>query len=92
MSNKQQSSIKWLIEKFSSVLGKTYFTDEQNFLLIKYSEQAKAMEVAGKEMSYSDGYKEGYKRALEYMIDSIKNKISTKENEYIGDTNKMVDE
>ena len=43
MSNKQQSSIKWLIEKFSSVLGKTYFTDEQNFLLIKYSEQAKAM-------------------------------------------------
>ena len=92
MSNKQQSSIKWLIEKFSSVLGKTYFTDEQNFLLIKYSEQAKAMEVAGKEMSYSDGYKEGYKRALEYMIDSIKNKISTKENEHIGDTNKMVDE
>ena len=43
MSNKQQNSIKWLIEKFSSVLGKTYFTDEQNFLLIKYSEQAKAM-------------------------------------------------
>ena len=92
MSNNKQSSIKWLIEKFSSVLGKTYFTDEQNFLLIKYSEQAKAMEVAGKEMSYSDGYKEGYKRALEYMIDSIKNKISTKENEHIGDTNKMVDE
>jgi hypothetical protein len=29
--------------------------------------------------SYSDGYSEGYKRALEYMIDSIKNKISTKE-------------
>jgi hypothetical protein len=31
--------------------------------------------------SYADGYSEGYKRALEYMIDSIKNKISTKENE-----------
>jgi hypothetical protein len=29
--------------------------------------------------SYADGYSEGYKRALEYMIDSIKNKISTKE-------------
>lgn len=42
--------------------------------------------------SYADGYSEGYKRALEYMIDSIKNKISTKENEHIGDTNKMVDE
>lgn len=31
--------------------------------------------------SYANGYSEGYKRALEYMIDSIKNKISTKQNE-----------
>jgi hypothetical protein len=75
MSNKQQSSIKWLIEKFSSVLGKTYFTDEQNFLLIKYSEQAKEMEIMGREMSYSDGYAEGYKRALELVEWKIKNEL-----------------
>ena len=30
-------------------------------------EQAKEMEVAGKEMSYNEGYKEGYKRALELI-------------------------
>jgi hypothetical protein len=31
------------------------------------------MEVAGKEMSYSDGYREGYKRALELIEWYIKN-------------------
>jgi hypothetical protein len=41
-------------------------------------EQAKEMEVMGKEMSYSDGYAEGYKRALDYMTMSIKNAIETK--------------
>jgi hypothetical protein len=29
--------------------------------------------------TYADGYSEGYKRALEYMINTIQNKISTKE-------------
>jgi hypothetical protein len=31
------------------------------------------MEIAGKEMSYSDGYAEGYKRALDYISMSIEN-------------------
>ena len=43
MTNKR-SSVNWLIEKFSSVLRDTNFSDEQNFDLIKYIEQAKAME------------------------------------------------
>jgi hypothetical protein len=43
-------------------------------------EQAKEMEIMGREMSYSDGYAEGYKRALDYMADTIKNKIEIKEN------------
>ena len=30
-------------------------------------EQAKEIEVAGREMSYDEGYKEGYKRALELI-------------------------
>jgi chloramphenicol O-acetyltransferase len=36
-------------------------------------EQAKEMEVMGREMSYSDGYAEGYKRALELIEWYIKN-------------------
>jgi hypothetical protein len=52
--------------------------------------QAKEMEVMGKEMSYSDGYAEGYKRALELMEWYIKNHISGMPQDHIGDTNKMV--
>ncbi len=36
-------------------------------------QQAKEMEIAGKEMSYADGYAEGYKRALELVEWYIKN-------------------
>lgn len=42
--------------------------------------KAKEMEVAGREMSYSDGYREGYKRALELTQWTISNLIP-KENE-----------
>jgi hypothetical protein len=44
---------------------------------LKLHRQAKEMEVMGKEMSYSDGYAEGYKRALElveFAIEQIKTK------------------
>jgi hypothetical protein len=39
------------------------------------------MEIAGNEMSYADGYREGYKRAYEMMEWCIKNYIKTRENE-----------
>jgi len=55
-------------------------------------QQAKEMEVMGKEMSYDDGYAEGYKRALEVMEWYIKNHISGMVQEHIGDINKKVDE
>jgi hypothetical protein len=32
------------------------------------------------EMSYAEGYKEGYQRALDYMSNAIKEKIEIKEN------------
>jgi len=41
-------------------------------------EQAKEMEIAGKEISYADGYAQGYQRALDYISMSIKNAIETK--------------
>lgn len=40
-----------------------------------FFEQAKEMEVAGKESSYADGYSEGYKRALELIEWMIKTEI-----------------
>jgi hypothetical protein len=59
---------------------------------LKLHRQAKEMEVAGKEMSYADGYSEGYKRALEMVEWYIKNYISGMPQDHIGDTNKKVDE
>jgi hypothetical protein len=38
-------------------------------------QQAKEMEIAGKEMSYDDGYAEGYKRALQMLEWCIKHTI-----------------
>ena len=62
MSNNKQSSVGWLqaIEL------------ERDLTLADWN-QAKEMEVMGREMSYSDGYAEGYKRALELIEWYIKN-------------------
>ena len=62
MSNNKQSSVGWLqaIEL------------ERDLTLADWN-QAKEMEVMGREMSYSDGYREGYKRALELIEWYIKN-------------------
>jgi predicted AlkP superfamily phosphohydrolase/phosphomutase len=66
-NNKQQTAVEWLWE--------IAYNRE---LTVQDWKQAKEMEIAGKEMSYSDGYAEGYKRALDYMTMSIKNAIETK--------------
>jgi hypothetical protein len=42
------------------------------------------------EMSYAEGYKEGYKRALEVIEWYIKNHISGMPQDHIVDTNKKV--
>jgi hypothetical protein len=70
-NNKQQSSVGWLIEKCACA-------DLRPELWEIIKQQAKEMEAIGKEMSYDDGYAEGYKRALDYMTMSIKNAIETK--------------
>jgi hypothetical protein len=66
MTNNKQSSVKWL---FSQIPGACKSSKGAFDAL----EQAKEMEVAGREMSYSDGYREGYKRALELIEWYIKN-------------------
>jgi hypothetical protein len=65
-NNKQQTAVEWL-EKICN--------DRGYYLMSEYFEQAKEMEIAGKEMSYADGYKEGYKRAIELTKWAISNLI-----------------
>ena len=76
-------SVEWLAKSYVDLL--TELNDDKISLkqfeirYVEILEQAKEMEVAGREMSYSEGYKEGYKRALDYMTMSIKNAIETKD-------------
>jgi hypothetical protein len=69
-NNKKQTAVEWLYDRF---LFAGYSIPSE------WKEQAKAMEIAGKEMSYDDGYKEGYKRAYELMEWCMKNYIKTRE-------------
>ena len=77
MSN---GSVQWfldqLIEHRIIIVDKTTYQVKYKHEILL--EQAKEMEAIGKEMSYDDGYAEGYKRALDYMTMSIKNAIETK--------------
>jgi flagellar biosynthesis/type III secretory pathway protein FliH len=65
-NNKQQTAVEWLIEHYT-------FADLTADSWQMIQQQAKEMEIAGKEMSYADGYAEGYKRALELVEWYIKN-------------------
>jgi flagellar biosynthesis/type III secretory pathway protein FliH len=65
--NKQQTAVEWLRQE---VLKQDI--DSSSRELYK---QAKEMEIAGKEMSYAEGYKEGYKRAIELTKWAISNLI-----------------
>ena len=80
MGNKQ-SSVKWFLDKLieHQIIKVNQTTYEGKYKHETLLEQASEMEVMGKEMSYSDGYREGYKRALDYMTMSIKNAIETKD-------------
>jgi len=80
-NNKQQTAVEWLWE--------IAYNRE---LTVEDWKQAKEMEVAGREMSYDEGYAEGYKRALEVMEWYIKTHISGMIQEHISDINKKVDE
>jgi hypothetical protein len=98
--NQQQTAFESFIEQLEEK-GKAYeenqvvrtiniCIDVSDYMELKV--QAQEMEVMGKEMSYSEGYAEGYKRALELIEWYIKNHISGMPQDHIGDTNKKVDE
>jgi hypothetical protein len=70
-------SVQWfldqLIEHRIIIVDKTTYKVKYKHEILL--EQANEMEIAGKEMSYADGYKEGYKRALELTKWAISNLI-----------------
>jgi hypothetical protein len=85
-NNKQQTAVEWFIEELEykgdlretpSIRNIQLNIDTSDYMELKV--QAKEMEVAGKEMSYSDGYAQGYKRALEMVEWCMKNYIKTRE-------------
>jgi hypothetical protein len=83
-NNKQQTAVEWFLIECGKYGDTAQIPDE-------VIEQAKEMEVMGKEMSYADGYAEGYERALEIIEWYIKNHISGMPQDHIVDTNKKVE-
>lgn len=65
---KMVNSVEWLIQNIS---GHGFYLKHDQIII----EQAKEMEIAGKEMSYAEGYAEGYKRSLELIEWMIKTEI-----------------
>ncbi len=74
-------SVQWFFDQLVAnriivINGSTYW-DKVKAKHEMLLEQAKEIEVAGREMSYDEGYKEGYKRALElieWKIQQVKDK------------------
>jgi hypothetical protein len=68
-NNKQQTSVQWFLDKLIEhqiiKVAQTTYGGKANYKHEILLEQAKEMEIAGKEMSYADGYKQGYHRAIE---------------------------
>jgi len=76
-NNKQQTAVQWfldqLIEHRIIIVDKTTYQVKYKHEILL--EQAKEMEREQKEMSYADGYKEGYNRAIELTKWAISNLI-----------------
>jgi hypothetical protein len=81
-NNKQQTPLEWFIEQLEekgdlretpSIRNIQLNIDTSDYMELK--QQAKEMEAIGKEMSYADGYKEGYNRAIELTKWTISNLI-----------------
>ena len=74
-------SVQWFLDKLIEhryiKVNQTTYGNNVKYKHETLLEQASEMEVAGREMSYDEGYKEGYKRALElieWKIQQVKDK------------------
>jgi hypothetical protein len=86
-NNKQQTAVDWFAQQVLDNWNDIHAGARD---IIEFLNKAEEMEVAGKKMSYAEGYKEGYKRALKMVEWYIKNHISGMPQDHIGDTNKMI--
>ena len=97
-NNKQQTPLEWFIEELEEK-GKAYeenqvvrtiniCIDVSDYMELKV--QAKEMEKQQKQISYADGYSEGYTRAWDLIKSYIGNHISGMPQDHIGDINKMI--
>jgi hypothetical protein len=86
-NNKQETAVDWIELKLNSVKPIDFCSIET---IKDWVQQAKEMEKQQKQMSYADGYAEGYKRALEMVDWYIKNHISGMVQDHIVEANKMV--
>ena len=94
MSNDKQSSVDLLISQLQ--MSKDWHRvlneiSQMSSARVDIIEQAKEMEVAGKEMSYADGYAEGYKRALGLIQWNIENQLKKLNKETNENTNRKPD-
>ena len=73
-------SVKWFLDKLieHQIIKVNQTTYEGKYKHETLLEQAEEMEVAGRQMSYDEGYKEGYKRALELIEWKIQNELKDK--------------
>ena len=77
-NNKQQTPVEWLISQLQRSKDWHRILNEisqMSSARLDIIEQAKEMEAIGKEMSYAEGYKEGYNRAIELTKWTISNLI-----------------
>jgi len=88
-NNKQQTGVQWfldqLIEHRIIIVDKTTYQVKYKHEILL--EQAKKMEKQQKEMSYADGYEEGYKRGLELIKWNIENQLNKLNKETNENTN-----
>jgi hypothetical protein len=97
-NNKQQTAVDLFIEELEEK-GKAYeenqvvrtiniCIDVSDYMELKV--QAQEMEKQQKQISYADGYSEGYTRAWDLIKSYIGNHISGMPQDHIVDTNKII--
>jgi hypothetical protein len=67
----KKTAVEWLVKQLQSNSDIRW----RGTNIYELGEQAKEMEVAGKEHSYADGYSAGYDRALELVEWKIKHEL-----------------
>jgi len=88
-NNKQQTAVEWFIEELEEK-GKAYeenqvvrtinmCIDVSDYMELKV--QAQEMEKQQKQISYADGYSEGYTRAWDLIKCYVENELRTKSND-----------